>query len=48
MPGGNPGVRFDQAYDMETIQPLPEWLKMYEEVKEDVKQLGLDTNNKST
>ncbi len=40
--GGNPGVSFDQAYDMETITPLPEWEKMYEEVKADLIQLGLN------
>lgn len=40
--GGNPGVSFDQAYDMETITPLPEWEKMYEEVKADLIQMGLN------
>ncbi len=43
MPGGNPGVRFDQAYDKDTTQPQPEWLAMYEEVKQDIKNLGFDT-----
>lgn len=41
MPGGNPGVRFDQAYNMETLEPLPDWQKMYDETKEQVTQLGL-------
>jgi len=36
LPGGNPGVRFDQAYDIETIQPVPQWLQMYEDVKKDI------------
>ena len=36
LPGGNPGVRFDQAYDIETIQPVPQWLQMYEDVKRDI------------
>jgi methylamine---corrinoid protein Co-methyltransferase len=40
-PGGNPGVRFDQAYDLEILQPLPQWLGMYEEVKTEINQLGL-------
>jgi methylamine--corrinoid protein Co-methyltransferase len=40
MPGGNPGVRFDQAYNIETIQPVPRWLQMYEEVKKDISTLG--------
>ena len=30
MPGGNPGVRFDQAYDLETLNPVPEWQRIYE------------------
>lgn len=33
---GNPGVRFDQTYDMETIEPIPAWREMYEQVKEEV------------
>lgn len=40
LPGGNPGVRFDQAYDIETIQPIPHWQQMYEEVKKDISALG--------
>jgi methylamine---corrinoid protein Co-methyltransferase len=40
-PGGNPGVGFDQAYDLETLQPVPEWAKMYDEVKADLNQMGL-------
>lgn len=39
--GGNPGVPFDEAYNMETITPLPEWEKMYEEVKEELAQMGV-------
>ena len=41
-PGGNPGIRFDQAYDMETIEPLPAWLEMYEGVKQELQGMGLD------
>lgn len=39
--GGNMGVPFNQAYDMETITPLPEWEKMYEEVKAELIGMGL-------
>lgn len=39
--GGNPGVRFDQAYDVNTITPTPAWMSMYDEVKAEVKKLGL-------
>jgi methylamine---corrinoid protein Co-methyltransferase len=40
-PGGNPGLPFDQVYDLETLQPLPEWLAMYQGVKDEVRQMGL-------
>jgi methylamine---corrinoid protein Co-methyltransferase len=40
-PGGNPGVRFDQAYDLKTLQPLPQWTRLYHEVKAELNQLGL-------
>ena len=39
--GGNMGVPFDEAYDMETITPLPAWEKMYEEVKAELIEMGL-------
>jgi len=39
--GGNPGVRFDQAYDKETVEPLPEWQRLYEDVKTEITQMGL-------
>src|SRR5262249_44728727 len=45
MAGGNPGLPFDQAYDMVSVRPKPEWQKMYEEVKADVKSLGLEALN---
>jgi len=41
MPDGNEGRPFDEAYDMETIQPVPEWEKMYEEVKAELIEMGL-------
>lgn len=40
-PEGNPGVRFDQAYDLRTLRPLPQWQQMYEEVKRDLRMLGI-------
>jgi len=36
LPDGNPGVHFDEAYDMATIEPVPEWQAMYEEVKREL------------
>jgi len=39
--GGNPGVRFDQAYDLETLRPIPEWLQLYTEVKGELNRMGL-------
>lgn len=40
---GNPGVRFDQAYDLNTLQPLPAWQEMYDKVKITVRDMGLST-----
>ncbi len=36
------GKRFDQAYDMDTITPLPEWEKLYLEAKQELRDLGLN------
>jgi methylamine--corrinoid protein Co-methyltransferase len=36
------GKRFDQAYDMTTVTPIPEWEKMYQEVKEELRKMGLN------
>ena len=41
LPEGNPGKRFDQAYDLDSLQPTPRWKAIYEEVKEEVRALGL-------
>ena len=38
---GNPGVSFEFAYDINTIRPKPEWLGMYEEVREELLTLGI-------
>jgi methylamine--corrinoid protein Co-methyltransferase len=40
-PEGNPGLRFDQAYDLESIQPRPEWNRLYQEVKQELIGMGL-------
>ena len=40
---GNPGVRFDKAYDLNTLKPIPTWQKMYESVKSTVRGMGLST-----
>ena len=39
--GGNPGQPFDHVYDLDTLTPVPAWQKMYEEVKSEVRELGL-------
>jgi len=40
-PGGNPGVRFDRAYDLATLQPVPAWSEMYQAIKNEVRRIGL-------
>ena len=42
MPGGNPGVRFDRAYNLNTLRPEPEWAGMYENTLEILSGMGLD------
>lgn len=37
----NKGKRFDEAYDMNTITPVPEWQAMYDEVKEELREMGI-------
>lgn len=41
MEDGNCGKQFDQAYDMETITPLPQWQAMYDEVKAELTEMGI-------
>ncbi|GAB4503969.1 MAG: monomethylamine methyltransferase MtmB [Anaerolineales bacterium] len=38
---GNPGLPFDQVYDLQTIQPMDFWHEMYEEVKTELRDMGL-------
>jgi len=40
-PAGNPGKRFDLAYDMKTLEPVPEWDRMYREVRDELVALGV-------
>jgi methylamine--corrinoid protein Co-methyltransferase len=35
------GKRFDEAYDLNTLQPTPEWDTLYQETKQELTQLGL-------
>jgi methylamine--corrinoid protein Co-methyltransferase len=39
--GGNPGLPFDQVYDLSTVQPLESWQQMYEQVKRELQEMGL-------
>ncbi len=39
--GGNPGLPFEEAYDQETLTPVPEWEGLYEEVKKELILMGL-------
>ncbi len=38
---GNPGVAFDEAYDLATVEPVHEWQKMYDEVRRELIELGV-------
>lgn len=40
--GGNPGKPFNEAYDMDKIEPVEEWVNMYEEVKKELNEMGLN------
>lgn len=39
--GGNPGLPFDQVYDLNSLTPLDFWQKMYEDVRTELKSMGL-------
>lgn len=41
MPDKNKGKRFDEAYDMETVTPVPQWQAMYEEVRAELTEMGI-------
>jgi len=40
--GGNPGKSIEEAYDLVTVQPRPEWTALYGEVCDELKALGVD------
>ncbi|RKX81451.1 MAG: hypothetical protein DRP60_00655 [Spirochaetes bacterium] len=40
--GGNPGKSIEEAYNLEKLQPSEEWLSMYQEVKQELIDLGID------
>lgn len=39
--GGNPGLPFDQVYDVSSVQPLKSWQQMYEQIKGELQGMGL-------
>jgi len=39
------GKRFDEVYDVVRVQPTEEWLGVYEEVKDELRELGLDLDS---
>jgi methylamine--corrinoid protein Co-methyltransferase len=39
--GGNPGKSIEEAYDLLTVQPRPEWQKIYNEVKNELIEMGI-------
>lgn len=41
MEGGNPGQPFYEAYNVDTIEPVDEWVNMYEAVKKELNEMGL-------
>jgi methylamine--corrinoid protein Co-methyltransferase len=41
-PDGNPGKAFDKVYDLESLRPIPEWTRMYEDVRKELREMGLD------
>ena len=41
LPRGNPGLPFDQVYDLEKLTPTPEWLALYDQAKADLREIGL-------
>jgi len=35
------GLPFQEVYDVVTVKPRPAWLEMYEQVKGELRQMGL-------
>ncbi|NJD60164.1 MAG: monomethylamine:corrinoid methyltransferase [Anaerolineae bacterium] len=40
--GGNPGKPFDQVYTLDTVQPTKHWQGMYDKVKTNLSEMGLN------
>lgn len=40
--GGNQGQPIDKAYDLKTLRPVPAWQEMYDQVRDELKELGLN------
>ena len=40
-PGGNPGLPFDQVYDLNRLQPCGPWEETYFSVKNELREMGL-------
>jgi methylamine--corrinoid protein Co-methyltransferase len=36
------GQPFDKVYDLDTVQPTPDWLRLYEEVRQELAEMGLE------
>jgi methylamine--corrinoid protein Co-methyltransferase len=43
LPEGNPGLSFAEAYDLQAMRPRPEWQQMYQEIKDELREMGLET-----
>ena len=39
------GKRFDEVYDSVRVRPTEEWLGVYEAVKDELRELGLDMDS---
>lgn len=39
--GGNPGLSFEQVYDLNTLAPAETWQAQYEQVKSELREMGL-------
>ena len=42
MEGGNPGKSIEEAYDLVTVKPVPQWTALYEEVKAELREAGIN------
>lgn len=38
----NKGSRFDVAYNLDTLEPVPAWQQMYDEVKSELAEMGIE------